>query len=217
MDGIHDLGGKQGYGPVAVDHSGHVQLDHWEARMWAIAQTCKASDWTGDWWRHITERIDPAVYLNIPYFEKWMLTYSTGFITSDLCSTDEVIAGHPKTLVPPPSAQSVADVLEAVRTGGRAAGWTAPSGPIFDIGQNVHTKVDIDADHTRLPAYARGRTGQIIAHHGPVPLPDLNAKGITQPEHLYTVVFTARTLWGAAGSDIDTVRLDLWESYLDVS
>lgn len=215
MDGIHDLGGKQGYGPVAVDHDGHVSLEEWEGRMWAIAQTCKANDWTTDWWRHITERIDPAVYLSVPYFEKWMLTYATGFITSDLFTADEVIAGRPEKTASAPDPKSVDDVLEAVRTGGRATFWKAPSGPALKIGQAVRTKLDIDADHTRLPAYARGRSGQVIAHHGAVPIPDLNAKGIMTPEHLYTVVFTARELWGPSGSEADTVRLDLWESYFD--
>lgn len=184
--------------------------------MWAIAQTCKADDWTTDWWRHITERIDPPVYLTIPYFEKWMLTYSTGFVTSGLVKADEVIAGRSLTPGKAPAAQSVADVLSAVRSGGRMTTWTAPNAPAFSVGQPMQTKRDITADHTRLPAYAQGRKGTVFAYHGPVPLPDLNAKGISTPDHLYTVVFNAQELWGASANAQDTVRLDLWESYFEL-
>ena len=74
MDGVHDLGGMQGFGPVKVDHENHVQMAEWEDRMWALSRNLFHPDWTIDWWRHIIERLPPEVYLNIPYFEKWMLT-----------------------------------------------------------------------------------------------------------------------------------------------
>lgn len=215
MDGIHDLGGKQGYGPIDVDHGDHVAMADWEARMWAVAQTCRAPDWTTDWWRHITERIDPAVYLAIPYFEKWMLTYTTGLITSGILTLDDVIAGHTSRTGKAPDPQSVEDVMQAVKAA-RAVQPRENDGPspAFQVGQKVGTLRDISADHTRLPAYAQGRVGHILAGHGTRTFPDLSAKGIEEPDHLYTIVFTAKELWGDEACETDTVRLDLWERYL---
>jgi nitrile hydratase subunit beta len=35
MDGIHDLGGRQGFGPVDVDEPEEVFHEAWEGRVWA--------------------------------------------------------------------------------------------------------------------------------------------------------------------------------------
>jgi nitrile hydratase len=70
--------------------------------------------------------------------------------------------------------------------------------------------------HTRLPRYVRGRLGQVRAHRGGHVYPDARAAGLGDcPQHLYSVEFRARELWGDAASPRDTVRLDLWESYLE--
>ena len=72
------------------------------------------------------------------------------------------------------------------------------------------------AGHTRLPRYARGRRGEIHHCHGAHVFPDSNAMGGGEcPQHLYTVVFPARELWGPEAEGDDKVYLDLWESYLE--
>ena len=68
--------------------------------------------------------------------------------------------------------------------------------------------------HTRLPAYARGRRGTIAASHGPFVLPDKGALAEDVAEPLYTVAFAAAELWPEARGRRDSVRIDLWESYL---
>ncbi|MEQ9573131.1 MAG: nitrile hydratase subunit beta, partial [Nitratireductor sp.] len=35
------------------------------------------------------------------------------------------------------------------------------------------------------------------------------------PQHLYTVVFSARELWGEAADPTLSVSIDAWESYLE--
>lgn len=213
MDGVHDLGGMQGFGPVDVDHGGHVQMAEWESRMWAISRTTGAPDWTIDWWRHIIERLPPDVYLTIPYFEKWMLTYSTGFITSNIVIAEEVVSGHAAQPALTPAEFSLADVLDQLRNGASSTREEISDPPRFKVGETVTTVVDVPVNHTRLPRYARGRRGEIIAHRGAYILADLNAHGIQKHEHHYTVAFAAQELWGPAASARDTVRLDLWESY----
>jgi len=206
MDGVHDLGGMQGFGPVDVDYGGHVQMADWENRMWAIARSTGAPDWTVDWWRHITERLPPDVYLSIPYFEKWMLTYTTGFITSDVFSADDILG--PRVSDAPasqPTRYDLTDVLKQLRSGTSSTRKDIPETPRFEVGQTVLARRDVDV--------ARGRKGTIIAHHGAYLLPDLNAGGIKKHEHHYTVSFAAQELWGKDASSRDTVKLDLWDSY----
>ena len=72
---------------------------------------------------------------------------------------------------------------------------------------------EVKPGHTRLPAYARGKTGIIILHHDGWVYPDSNAHGGGEnPQHLYTVQFTADELWG--NGDHAKVSLDLFEPYL---
>ena len=37
-----------------------------------------------------------------------------------------------------------------------------------------------------------------------------------KPQHVYSVRFAARELWGPEASERDTLRLDLWDDYLDL-
>jgi hypothetical protein len=78
----------------------------------------------------------------------------------------------------------------------------------------VRTHDRMPSGHTRLPRYARGASGTVIAHRGCHLLPDEGAKGREVGDHLYTVSFAAPELWGAEANPRDTVALDLWESYL---
>ena len=72
--------------------------------------------------------------------------------------------------------------------------------------------------HTRLPGSARGRTGTVAAWHGAWVFPDTNAHGEgEQPQHLYTVSFSGRNLWGETAEANTLVTLDLFESYLEAS
>jgi len=142
-----------------------------------------------------------------------MLTYTTGFITSGVFTTDELLSGAPIDRLAPPPAKTVADVLETVRTVATSTRRELTTKPRFEVGQAVTTVQDISADHTRLPRYARGRTGKIVAYRGAYLLADAYAKGISKHEHHYTAAFTAQELWGENASEHDTVRLDLWECY----
>jgi nitrile hydratase len=93
---------------------------------------------------------------------------------------------------------------------------------LFDVGQQVKTRTIgntlVDGGHTRLPSYARGKTGCIIAHHGTHVFPDSNAHRLGEaPEPLYSVGFYARDLWDNAENPEDEVVLDLWQPYLELA
>lgn len=214
MDGIHDLGGKEGYGPVPVT-TGDAPFDHdWERRMWGLAREALVPSITIDWFRHGLELMVPGDYLTQSYFEKWATNYLMIFADDGIATLDEITAGHVADPAPPAAPKTTAEVIEKVRAGCTDFSTAADTPPRFAVGGMVQTLPHGTAPHTRLPGYARGRAGTVIAHHGAHLLPDEGAKGRHVGDHLYTVSFAARELWGADAHAADTVTLELWESYL---
>jgi nitrile hydratase subunit beta len=108
---------------------------------------------------------------------------------------------------------------EMVRAGFRAgasARAEVRTPPRFGPGDRVRARNLNPAGHTRLPRYVRGRSGVIERHHGGFVFADTRAHGLgDEPQHLYSVRFEARALWGAAAPAGDALYLDLWESYLE--
>lgn len=213
MDGVHDLGGKQGFGPVAVT-DGDAQFQHdWERRMWGMARAGILTNLTIDWFRHGLERMVPADYLSNRYFDKWCANYMMIYVDNGQMTLGEVLAGHVEAPGEPAPVKTLDEVLAANRGGHISFEVPAGSAPKFAVGDRVLTRRIMPVNHTRLPAYARNATGTVIARHGSHALPDKGALGIHEGEHLYTVSFSAQELWGGDADPRDTVMLELWESY----
>jgi nitrile hydratase len=88
--------------------------------------------------------------------------------------------------------------------------------PRFKAGQAVRTRNIHPTGHTRLPRYARGKVGMINRDHGVFVFPDTNAHFLGEkPQHVYSVRFAARELWGEQASPQDSVYIDMWEDYLE--
>ena len=84
------------------------------------------------------------------------------------------------------------------------------------VSDRVRTRNIHPQGHTRLPRYARGKTGVIELVHGAHVFPDANAHGQgEQPQWLYTVSFVGTDLWGPAADPTVRVSVDAWESYLE--
>lgn len=215
MNGIHDLGGMHGFGPIRPEPDEPVFHHDWEARALALTLAMAAHGrWNIDASRHARERIPPADYLRYSYYERWIAGLLTLMREHDLISERELrdfqAEGEPGE--PPLKPDRVAAVLE------RGGPTVRPSDtpPRFAVGDRVKVRNLHPASHTRLPRYVRGHTGVIVLAHGTHVFPDSNAhfQG-EQPQHLYSVRFAARELWGPEASARDTVTVDLWESYLD--
>jgi nitrile hydratase subunit beta len=221
MDGVHDLGGVQGFGPLDIDRDEHAFHHDWEARMWGLNEAMTGDPgWTIDWWRHVRELILPLDYLSRPYFDQWAQVYAALLIDSGIAGLAEVASGKAPTaaplgpgpaLVPPMSAAEVAAAARRTMDFRRDGG----AKPVFVTGQRVRARLVGAAGHTRLPRYVRGRPGLIHAFHGNHLLPDAGAKGEERAEPLYTVAFRAADLWPEAAGSPDRIFLDLWESYLE--
>ncbi|MEX2650108.1 MAG: nitrile hydratase subunit beta [Alphaproteobacteria bacterium] len=216
MDGIHDLGGRQGFGLIDVDEPEQPFHHPWEARLLGLVRAMgRPGDWSIDWFRHCRELIDPVDYLTRPYYDQWLQTYAAMMVKSGVATVAEIAAGTGKpSAVPTSPPMKPADVDSAKRAVVRFD-RDSRAAAAFKVGDAVRAKGHGASGHTRLPAYVRGRRGDIVAYHGAHVLPDANALGEATAEPLYTVAFAAAELWPEAAGRRDSVRLDLWQSYLD--
>ena len=217
MNGVHDMGGTHGMGPVTPEADEPVFHEPWEGRVLALNRaTVALGKWNIDASRHSIERIQPGDYLRMSYYEKWLVGLVMRLEESGLVTPAELQSGRPAPravkATPPLTAKGV-----AARTGER--GWferPVNTPPRFAVGQRVRAKKINPTGHTRLPRYARGNIGVVDRIHGAHVFPDSNAhfRG-ENPQHLYSVRFSARELWGEVAAARDVVYIDLWEDYLE--
>ena len=224
MTRIHDMGGRFGDGPVPrEENETRVFATGWHARALALTVAAGAlGKWNIDASRHGRERLPPADYARYGYYEKWLAGLAKMLVERGIATAEEIAAG--RSLAPAPDGLTAkclaaARVVPALRSGGPSA-RSSTAGPAFAIGSRVRTRPiaeneTVAGGHTRLPAYAAGRPGTVVLHHGAHVFPDSNAHFHGEaPQHLYTVNFAATDLWQHAESAGDEMRLDLWESYL---
>ena len=217
MNGVHDMGGMHGFGPVLPEANEPVFHAPWEGRVRGMVQLMGAWRlWNIDASRHSIERLLPADYLRLSYFEKWLDALILRLLAKGLVTPEELASGRKAdgaaVASPPVTADMAADLVTSVGSYQREV----PAQPRFAAGDKVRARNVNPEGHTRLPRYARGRSGVIERLHGAHVFPDSNARFDGEaPQPLYTVRFTARELWGEAAHAADTVSLDLWEDYLD--
>ena len=217
MNGPHDLGGAQGFGPVAWEKDEPVFHHRWEGRVFGMQNAAsRMGFWHIDRSRHARERIPAAQYLANSYYENWFAGLQCLLVEYGLATPTEVASG--KLAEPGRKPKRIlrgAEVETALRKPGsyerRAAGPAH-----FEVGDRVRAKMMHPAGHTRLPRYARGRTGEVIGIRGCHVFPDSNAAtDDPDPQWLYAVAFSSAELWGPQGRAGDEVILDLFEPYLE--
>jgi nitrile hydratase len=210
MDTVHDLGGRQGFGPIpnVTEDDSVLFAAPWKARTWAIAMMSMnrlskdRTGWTLDWYRHVLERLPPAAYLGLDYFEKWILAMM-------VTSVDEGVAGVQEFCAGRASGGSFAYDKP------RPPAEEAPVNARFKPSDRVVARRDIGTMHTRLPGYIRGRPGVIDSVIRPQPFPDDKAIGTIRREPTYVVRFRMADLWPEARDSGDSLRIDMWDSYLE--
>ncbi len=93
MNGIHDMGGMQGFGPIDVEENEPVFHDDWERRTFGMALMAilmEAINW--DDARHGIERMTASNYLNTTYYEHWLSSVETLVVEKGVMSRDEIAA-----------------------------------------------------------------------------------------------------------------------------
>ena len=216
MDGVHDLGGREGFGPVqSIDDNQPFHSD-WEMRAFGIAQAAAGElNWSIDWFRYCRELIAPVNYLSRPYFDQWMATLAAQLIDAGYMTLEEIKSGQSAFVPQPGYPPATAEESRAYVKKLQSYAANVATRPNFSSGDVVRCKLSVQPGHTRLPGYVRGRMGTIFAHHGGHVLPDASARGEQKAEHLYSVSFAASELWPEANAQRNVVIVDLWESYLE--
>lgn len=234
MDGIHDLGGRHGFGKIDVDEKEIQFHEPYEGRVRSLVHAMThAPDWSIDWFRHCRELIAPTDYLTRPYFDQWAQAYAAMLVNSGLATVAELATGKSAAGegVAPVSSQATSQVTpnnslpipppinaekaRAMVLKARRFDAEIDAKAKYSSGDGVLTITAVTNGHTRLPGYARGQVGTVITHHGAHVFPDAMAINDKRYEHLYTVEFAMHELWPEVSESSDTVTLDLWESYLE--
>jgi nitrile hydratase len=169
-----------------------------------------------DTFRYTGSMIPAADYLRMSYFERFAVTVEALLVRSGLVTHAEIESGSAAAgsakAVP---ALAAADVPRMIAAGAPARRDVAVAAR-FQVGQSVRARNMHPTGHTRLPRYARGRLGTVERDHGVFVFPDTNAENLGEkPQHVYTVRFAARELWGGAAGPRDAVYIDLWDDYLE--
>ncbi len=222
MDGIHDLGGVEGYGPVPYVPEERARVgQRWEgvagAALFALLRSGKTNL---DAHRHRIERLDPERYLPITYWGRWLAAVEVAAVEQRILepvAVDERLRtlGHrPDHSAAPPRLHPVAALESTTNEPGFIRSVDDP--PRFAVGDAVRT---LDhpplRGHTRLPRYARGRRGRIARVYPAFTFPDTTAHGRGEdPCYVYAVAFDATELWGPDADPGQRCHLDVFEPYL---
>ena len=211
------MGGMHGMGPVEYEKDEPVFHAPWEARAYALTRAMGAwGKWNLDASRHERELIPAGDYLRMSYYEKWIaglieLLVKTGLATRVEVESGKSARGAAKAV----PALTAAQVPLMTRRGG-AYRRDVEVTPSFQVGQAVRARNLHLTGHTRLPRYARGKMGVVERDHGVFVFPDTNAHFLGEkPQHVYSVRFAARELWGQQAAPRDAVYLDMWDDYLE--
>lgn len=217
MNGPQDLGGQMGFGPVAPQPGEPLFHAAWERRALGVTLAAGAMGaWTIDESRHARESLHPADYYASSYYAIWTKALERLLVRHGFVDEDELAEG--RALTPgaaPKRVLGAADVAAVLARGG-PCDRAVETPPRFAPGDRVRTRNIHPAGHTRLPRYVRGHVGTVEAARGGFVFPDSNAHGGGEnPQHVYTVVFSGRDLWGEDADPTLTVSVDAWESYLE--
>ena len=211
MEGAHDLGGLDGFGPVVTEDGERTHHEPWELRAQGVALFGLRGGM-----RQWIERLEPGVYLTSPYYGRWLLAAEQGAIARALVSQEDLdrwrdaFAGDPDAIPPVVNDPDGAAFIEQVMsTADRIRPVTSPR---FAVGDHVTVRRWRDAStHHRCPRYVRGATGRVESICGDDPVPGHET---TEIAPLYTVAFASTDLWDTGDEPSFTVLVDLSEVYL---
>jgi nitrile hydratase beta subunit len=217
VNGVHDMGGMQDMGPTHDEQNEPVFHKPWEGRVFALRRAIGAwRKWNIDATRYAIELVPPADYLRMSYYERQFTAFLQMLVQHNFVSREELENSVPASGLPKATPALTVEKADILITKGVPTKRDVPVDPRFRVGQPVRARNIHPVGHTRLPRYARGKTGVIDRDHGVFVFPDTNAHFLGEkPQHVYSVRFTARELWGEQGAPQDSVYIDMWDDYLE--
>ncbi|GID03304.1 nitrile hydratase subunit beta [Pseudomonas sp. 008] len=206
MEGIHDMGGKKGYGAVVMKLNEPVFHQSWEALGYGLGaigiDLLQVFNW--DEVRHAIERIESKHYLTASYYERVLIGVASLFVEKGVVTQAELEqrSGGRFLLSNPVAVNAVEKV-------------PVPRSECFKVGDYVAVRDIHSSGHIRMPAYVRGKRG-VVVHIAPsVSFPDASAHSLPRRlEPTYHVRFEVQELWADADENT-AIIVDLWQSYLE--
>jgi nitrile hydratase len=192
VDGVHDLGGMHGFGPLAIETDEPVFHEPWEGRVWRMRRAVIGQCTTTDRIRYTIEQMPPAEYLGASYYERWL------WALERLAKEQGLLDGADR----PPSIERPSPAIPT---------WAGQ----FQPGELVRVRNVVTSGHTRVPRYLRLHIGRIerVAFAWPNPGESAETGVYGQPELVYTVAFAAAELFGPCADH--TLTADIGESDLE--
>jgi nitrile hydratase beta subunit len=237
MAALSDMGGRTEYfGPIVREANEPVFHSRAEGRVFGIsAFVLMLTGRNLDAFRYAMEQLPRDVYMS-SYYRRMLggcerLLSRAGYLGPDEVDArlegSQVRAGEKRG-----SGVRLAITSRLIRSGLRprfprwiaAHVWPSVLGnsrpavrrPRFSIGDPIRVRAEQAPGHTRQPGYVTGKPGTIAAHLGSTLFPDAHAVGRrARPQHMYTVAFEARDLWGERAEPGAEVFVDLYEPYLE--
>ena len=201
MDGVHDLGGRQGFGTVRYTLNAPAFHAQWEVRANSLyAFAVRRGIFNMDEYRYAIERMAPRHYLSASYYERSLTGLATLCVEKGLVTQRELEerANGAFPLSGPP-----------------VAGRTNARQQAFKPGDRVRVRDVHVPGHVRMPGYARGKCGVVVGVSPPYPFPDAHAHGVpARDEPTYDVQFRSEDLWPES-CDAALVHVGVFESYLE--
>ena len=215
MDGIHDMGGMAGFGPVVPDEA--VFHEPWERRLFALTRVCRAAGITAGHFREAIESMPPDEYLDATYYERWMYGLERRLERAGSLAPGDMDEALARVQGGPLPERSDPELTERVLVIQRSGNPLPPAAaPHYAPGDSVRVRRMRPAGHSRCPRYVRGATGVVERVHGDDLLADAAARGRDEPvEAVYAVSFRSQDLFGSGEEPSFHVLVDLSESYLE--
>ncbi|MCX7305556.1 MAG: nitrile hydratase subunit beta [Hyphomicrobiales bacterium] len=202
MDGMHDMGGRQGFGKVGYAPKASPFDAAWEKRTYALRTMAgQLGIYNIDEYRHAVERMDPRHSVGASYYERVITAIATLLVEKGVTTQAELekLAGGGFALSHPSA-------------GGRT---NAPDRKAFQRGERVRVRNDFVPGHIRVPGYIRGKTGIVMAEGPLTPFPDAHAHGLeAADEPTYDVQFRSEDLW-PGGAEKAVIHVAVFQSYLE--
>jgi nitrile hydratase beta subunit len=216
VDGIHDMGGMQGFGRTETPQAGSPFAEPWEGNAFALGLLAiRAAGANLHAFRHAIERVPPAEYLS-GYYGRWLMGAQNLLTDSGIVSSEEVTARAARLSGHDAGEPARPEPHKPDMPSGGAGNLRSLDAPAaFAVGALVRVRDLRPVGHTRLPRYVRRRTGTVTAIRPAQVLPDSAAhfRG-EDPQHVYSVEFSSRELWGP-GCEPFSLNIDLFEPYLE--
>ena len=219
MNGVHDLGGMDNFGPLNIEKNEPVFHQEWERRTFGMLLSMMAAGYfKTDEVRRETELMPPADYLGADYYEKWLFSLENILLEKNVLTREELEKG--KSLRQSGGMALQVPPLDRVQYAMRnpvPVNLDMDLPRKFNVGDKIIARNINPVHHTRIPRYIRSRRGIVEQYHGIYLLPDTNAHGgPDKPQGVYNVKFSSAELWGDALPANDFIYIDLFDDYMDL-